>query len=92
MNSTGRLQVGSDARFDGIQVFSATMVAKRDQLGEEITEWIASHPELVVTEFVVSQSSDASFHCVSICVFFRTKTAPASPTAERPARTRSRRV
>lgn len=61
-----------DCAFNGVKVFSATMFEQRGQLGEKVTEWIASHPHATVTEFVVTQSSDAAFHCVAITVFYRT--------------------
>lgn len=35
-----------DARFNGVKVFSPTMVNDRAKLGEPVTEWIASHPTL----------------------------------------------
>ena len=56
--------------FDGVKVFTATMLAGRQALGEVVTEWLATHPENVVTEFVVTQSSDSQFHCISISVFY----------------------
>ncbi len=57
--------------FGGIKVFSATMVAQRAQLGEVVTQWIASHPRLEIVDIVVRQSSDDRFHCISIVVFYR---------------------
>jgi hypothetical protein len=62
--------------FDGVKVFAATLVAHRAQLGEQVTEWIQSNPSCELTEIVVTQSSDASFHCISISVFFRRRLAP----------------
>jgi len=56
--------------FNGVKIFSATMFAERDQLGEKVTSWIASHPDLDIVEISVSQSSDASFHCLAIIVFY----------------------
>lgn len=56
--------------FNGIKIFSATMVADRLQLGEKVTAWIASHPSLQLTEMVVTQSSDSQFHCIAISVFY----------------------
>ena len=64
------LVVRSDLTFNGVKVFSATMFAARDQLGETVTAWLAAHPQLVVTDFVVTQSSDSQFHCVAITVFY----------------------
>jgi hypothetical protein len=60
----------SRSSFTGIKVFSATMFAQRDKLGELVTAWIAAHPEITLVDIVVAQSSDAQFHCVSIIVFY----------------------
>jgi hypothetical protein len=59
------------SRFTGIKVFWATMFAQRAKLGETVTEWLAAHPEIELVDMVVTQSSDAQFHCVSICVFYK---------------------
>jgi hypothetical protein len=56
--------------FNGIKVFSATMLAQREQLGDTVTAWIASRRDLQIRDIVVTQSSDAQFHCVSAVVFF----------------------
>jgi len=56
--------------FNGVKVFSATMVADRDQLGEKVTAWINANPARVVTDLVVTQSSDEAFHCLAITVFW----------------------
>jgi len=58
------------ARFNGIKVFSATMVAQREALGGLVTDWIHAHPQFEIVDLVVSQSSDASFHCIAISVFY----------------------
>lgn len=60
-----------DIMFNGVKVFSATMFQQRDVLGEQVTGWIAAHPQRNVTEIVVTQSSDSSFHCFTIAVFYR---------------------
>jgi hypothetical protein len=57
-------------QFNGVKIFSATMFAERDHLGEKVTDWIAAHPSYEIVEIAVSQSSDASFHCLAICVFY----------------------
>ncbi|MBC7975124.1 MAG: hypothetical protein H7138_09080 [Myxococcales bacterium] len=59
-----------DLGFNGVKVFSATMFADRDRLGDRVTDWIAAHPHLKVTEMIVTQSSDAAFHCIAITVFY----------------------
>jgi hypothetical protein len=58
------------AGFNGVKIFSATMFAQRDRLGETVSDWLAQHPEFEVAEMRVTQSSDASFHCVAITVFY----------------------
>jgi len=72
------LVLRDNVRFNGVKIFSATMFADRSMLGEKVTAWIADHPQLQLTEIIVTQSSDASFHCVAISVFFR---QPASGPA-----------
>lgn len=55
----------------GIKVFSATKARDRESLGESITDWIRLHPEYEVFDKIVTQSSDAEFHCLAITVFYR---------------------
>jgi hypothetical protein len=69
-NQSGQLVLRKDVKFNGVKVFSATMVADRDQLGEKVTAWIASHGECKVTDIVITQSSDEAFHCIAITVFY----------------------
>ena len=57
----------------GIKVFSATKARDREVLGDVITEWIRSHSEYEVFDKIVTQSSDAEFHCLAITVFYRTR-------------------
>ena len=66
----GRVMFGPDRTFNGVRVFSATMVAGREQLGEEITQWLANNPQIELREIIVTQSSDNAFHCVSLTVLF----------------------
>jgi hypothetical protein len=77
-NNTASIVTRPGERFDGVKVFSATMVAERVVLGETVTRWLSDHTEIVVVEFVVSQSSDSRYHCISICVFFRRREPNAS--------------
>jgi hypothetical protein len=46
------------------------MVAQRATLGEVVTSWITTHPQNTVTEFVVTQSSDSQFHCITVTVLY----------------------
>ena len=68
--------------FDGVKVFSATVSSQRNALGETVGRWLAEHPAFRVADFVVTQSSDASFHCISICVFYRDLSRPTHPRSE----------
>ena len=69
-SSTGVLTLRRDVKFNGVKVFSATMVADRDQLGEKVTNWMASHPQCKPTDIIVTQSSDEAFHCLAITLFY----------------------
>jgi hypothetical protein len=69
-NQSGQLTLRKDVKFNGVKVFSATMVADRDQLGEKVTNWINANTEKKVTDLVVTQSSDEAFHCIAITVFY----------------------
>jgi len=76
-HGAGRVVLQPEVVFNGVKIFSATMFQQRDQLGETVTAWIAANPNKKVTEFVVTQSSDASFHMIAISVFY------AEPLAKR---------
>ncbi len=69
-NTSGQLTIRKDVKFNGVKVFSATMVADRDQLGEKVTAWIANNPQKRLTDLIVTQSSDEAFHCIAITVFY----------------------
>ena len=68
--STGQASFGEDRRFNGVKVFSATMVSEREKLGDKVTDWLKAHPAYEVRDMVVTQSSDEAFHCLAITVFF----------------------
>lgn len=61
--------------FSGVKVISATMVAQRQALGEQVTQWLENarreRPGFEVVDIVIRQSSDDAFHCVSALIFFR---------------------
>jgi hypothetical protein len=70
-NQQGQLTLRRDVKFNGVKVFSATMVADRDQLGEKVTAWMTNNQERYkVTDIVVTQSSDEAFHCIAVTVFY----------------------
>ena len=74
-NQSGQLVLRKDVKFNGVKVFSATMVADRDQLGEKVTAWIAQHPDKKVSDIVITQSADEAFHCIAITVFYWEETS-----------------
>ena len=76
-NTSGHLVLRRDVKFNGVKVFSATMVADREQLGEKVTAWMHKNDWAKVTDFVITQSSDEAFHCIAITVFYWEDTARA---------------
>jgi hypothetical protein len=66
---------GSDVRFTGVKVFSATKAKEREELGENITRWLRSNADLEVVDRIVRQSSDDEFHCLTIVLFYRERGA-----------------
>jgi len=57
----------------GAKVFSTTRTREREQLGETVTAWINQHPEHEIIDKKVTQSSDNSYHCLTITLFYRTR-------------------
>ena len=66
-------------KFNGVKIFSTTMVAQRQQLGETVTQWIDEQREFRLVDLVVTQSSDISHHCITISVFYHEPLEPAVP-------------
>ena len=62
-------------RYTGVKVFSATKAKEREELGEAVTRWVRSNADLEVVDRVVTQSSDNEFHCLTIVLFYREKSA-----------------
>ncbi len=69
-SAVGQASFGQQRTFNGVKVFSATMVADRERLGEKVTDWLANNPQCTVCDVVVTQSSDEAFHCIAITVFY----------------------
>lgn len=65
------------APFNGVKVFSATKAKDREELGDHITRWLRSNPDVRVTDKIVTQSSDSEFHCITITLFFESSDAAA---------------
>lgn len=61
--------MGNITRPVGIRVFSATKARERCALGEAVSRWIAAESPTIV-ERIVLQSSDASFHCLTIAFVY----------------------
>ncbi len=57
--------------FTGVKVFSATKAKEREELGEVLTRWLQSNPDIEVVDRSVRQSSDNEFHCLTIILFYR---------------------
>jgi hypothetical protein len=75
-NTQGHVTLRRDVKFNGVKVFSATMVADREQLGEKVTAWMHNNPQHKVVDIVITQSSDEAFHCIAITVFFHDDAPP----------------
>lgn len=69
--------IGTAQGYDGVQVFTATTVGRRDRLGEDVSTWRAAHPTRTPVAVRVLQSSDSRFHCLTIVLFWRAETLPA---------------
>ena len=57
-------------KYNGVKVFSATKARDRSALGDRFTEWLETNPDFSVVDTVVTQSSDAEFHCLTFTVFY----------------------
>jgi hypothetical protein len=63
------------ANWTACKTFTATRHADREALGDRVTAWLREHPTVHVCQAVVTQSSDAAYHCISITVLYREKGA-----------------
>jgi len=64
--------MGMAMAYTNCKVFTATKFQDRERLGETVTAWLAANPGIDIVETVTLQSSDNSFHCLTICIFHRT--------------------
>ena len=53
-------------RINLVKVFSATKARDREDIGDRVSAWIAANPGVEIVQTVVAQSSDRSFHCLSL--------------------------
>jgi hypothetical protein len=58
-------------QFTHVKVFSATKARERDEIGENITQWLRENQGIELVDRVVLQSSDNEFHCLTITLFYR---------------------
>jgi hypothetical protein len=81
MASSVRTKPDETTKFNGVKVFSATMASERDGLGDKITSWLRQNPHVKVVDTIVTQSSDAAFHCLAITIFYweEPRAAKAAP-------------
>ncbi|HPM78626.1 MAG TPA: hypothetical protein PK961_16165 [bacterium] len=57
-------------KFNSVKVFSATKAKEREEMGELITRWLRSNPDIEIANVEVRQSSDSEYHCLSIVIFY----------------------
>jgi hypothetical protein len=62
--------------FTGMKVFSTTLARDREQMGDNITRWLAANENLEIVDKTVTQSSDKEFHCLTITLFYRERPRP----------------
>lgn len=74
-----RIEHSHQGSVAAVKTFSATMARDRESLGERVTAWIQSHPDVNITRTIVSQSSDRGFHCISIVLLCGPKSDHNSP-------------
>jgi len=56
--------------YQGVKVFTATKAREREELGEQVTQWIRENPKMKIKDTRVTQSSDNEFHCLTIVIFY----------------------
>ena len=67
--------------FTDVKVFSVSTYGARLELSDRINEWLAQNRDIEIVDKEVLQSSDSSFHCYTLTLFFvRTKPAGEGAT------------
>jgi len=61
--------MSKDDGFLKVKVFSATMAKEREVLGERATAWMQQN-KIAPKKTDVLQSSDESFHCLSLVIWY----------------------
>lgn len=74
------------AEFEGIKVFTASMMRERDGLSHRVNRWLAKNEgAITIVDKEVKQSSDAAYHCLSIVLFYRGKARWDEPSSAQAA-------
>ncbi len=75
--------------FNGVKVFSATMVQQRQDLGDVVTNWLEdakrTKPGFEIVDIKITQSSDEAFHCISVIVTYNETLSSATKDKARRA-------
>lgn len=72
-------------KMSGVKVFSASKPKEREEIGTNITAWLGRNPKIEIIDKVVIQSSDATFHCLSVVLFYEGQQAEHQLAAPRTA-------
>lgn len=56
--------------FTDVKVFSVSTYGARLELSDRINEWLAQNRDIEIVDKEILQSSDASFHCYTLTLFF----------------------
>ena len=70
--------------FTDVKVFSVSTYGARLELSDRINEWLAQNRDIEIVDKEVLQSSDSSFHCYTLTLFF-VRTKPAAEGSTEPA-------
>lgn len=63
-------------------MFSVSTYGARLELSDRINEWLAQNRDIEIVDKEVLQSSDSSFHCYTLTLFFVRTSRPPEPAAE----------
>jgi len=63
----------AERMIDIVKVFSTTKRGERDRLGDRVTAWLRSRPDVTPVQTTVLLSSDAEYHCLSIVLLGSTQ-------------------
>jgi hypothetical protein len=68
--------------FTDVKVFSVSTYGARLELSDRINEWLAQNRDIEIVDKEVLQSSDSSFHCYTLTLFFVRTSRPPEASAE----------